>query len=201
MNDKCEFTGEELSAFVDGELDAVRADALASHLETCNACASEVSHYRRIDTVAESSYGPSKDTPAVPEKRWDDMWRSISDGLEISEGNKSGRPPVRMTWLRSIAAAAMILVAIVLLFALPWGEKPNGEKTVLEEPVVDIVDIDDYHEDYQISIVPMEDADMINMTYVEPDTVEIEDYNEEYEVIINTSKDAVEIRIIKENDG
>jgi len=170
--ESCKFSGEELSAFVDGELEGERADAIAAHLTDCDACAKEVAENRRLDEAAlkiHAKYG--RTAGEVPAERWDRMWRDISDRMD-RPGNVHGLPkPVKLNAWRAIAAVAIILIAVVLLFALPWGgEVKNGGGVVEVEPAEEGPMWDIYvSDDYEVTIDPMGDSIDISMVKVVDD--------------------------------
>ncbi|MGH9310313.1 MAG: DUF4349 domain-containing protein [Vicinamibacterales bacterium] len=92
--------GEELMAYVDGELAADRADAVESHVAGCGACQELIADLRRVSgnlarwTVAEA---PPAAAPQLPESRararaffgwrWPAMtWRTATYGATLAAG-------------------------------------------------------------------------------------------------------------------
>lgn len=99
---KCAQAGKEMSAYLDGELDAGARERLASHLKACEMCRASYAGLERVHSLlakAEHFDGP----PTLP-------WRVAA---AIRSGEAPRRPffPVAM----KLAAQAVALTAVVVI--------------------------------------------------------------------------------------
>jgi len=112
----CEDVRERLDDFVDGLLEPAEAAAVAGHLEGCASCREEERALRALlrDAAALA------DTVAPPR----DLWPAIERRLRHGSG----------AWLRGLAAAAALLVAVggALLARTAPAPAPSGPETAVQ---------------------------------------------------------------------
>jgi len=115
----------DLSALIDGELDAARESALRAHLAGCEACAARLASLGRVDALLAATPLPEV-SPALRERVL---------GLPGAEPAPVRRaPPRRRRWLAPLAAAAAA-AALALYLALRPPEGPaEPEPPLAEEP-------------------------------------------------------------------
>ena len=112
---KCENVQEELSAYLDGELEPGEAAALEKHLEGCAACRGELDSLRATVSLVRSL--PRAEAPAALKRR-------------VMEA--AGRRGVTRRFpdaLALLSAAALVLVGVVAIFMLSPRETPPAEVT------------------------------------------------------------------------
>jgi hypothetical protein len=98
------------------------------------------------------------------------MWQDISDEMDRPEKIPGLPKPVKLNAWRAIAAVAIILIAVVLLFALPWGGggRNGGETAIVDQPEEPpMVEIHDYDDDYELSIDTSGDEVIISMVKID----------------------------------
>ncbi len=111
----CDKAQENLSAYLDGELDPGEAGALKEHLEGCSACSAELESLR--STVALVRSLPRAQAPAVLRQR-----------VMSATGRRA--PARRFPGaVALLTAAALVLVAVVAVFMLSPRETPPAEVT------------------------------------------------------------------------
>jgi mycothiol system anti-sigma-R factor len=105
----CDFSGTLLHAYLDSELDAVRAAEFERHLENCRECTATLgaAEWLRASLQRAQLY-----ETAPPELR-----KKIRSKLKISAAGTSSSPVAAWRWLA--AAAAILLVTGVAWFAVP----------------------------------------------------------------------------------
>ncbi len=112
---KCNKARENLSAYLDGELNPGEAGALKEHLEGCSACSAELESLR--STVALVRSLPRAQAPAVLRQR-----------VMSATGRRA--PARRFPGaVALLTAAALVLVAVVAVFMLSPRETPPAEVT------------------------------------------------------------------------
>ena len=100
MNDGLEISESELHAYVDGALEADRANAVAARLAADPALAHRVTGFKADMAMLKKVYGPLGDAP-VP-REW----------LALVENSRPAAPAY--SWRLVGAIAAVLLVAVVL---------------------------------------------------------------------------------------
>lgn len=80
MEPSCNEVLERLSAFYDGELESGLADAVAAHLEGCEACGERVAEIARLDAAARAPV-----PPAVAPAEWARCWEGIAAAVSGEE--------------------------------------------------------------------------------------------------------------------
>jgi len=83
----CDDVRPLLGAYADKELEALEADAVATHLEQCGRCRQTVSDQQRVQHVLTSCQ-----PPPVPDYRWDEIGKRLRAELE-----GTGKPAVLKT--------------------------------------------------------------------------------------------------------
>jgi mycothiol system anti-sigma-R factor len=125
----CDFSGTLLHAYLDGELDAVRAAEFERHLETCRECTANLG--------AAESLRSSLQRAQLYETAPAEVRKKIRSELKISTGGTSGSKVATWRWLA--AAAAILLVTSVAWFAVPhfrWMG-PDSSSSVTSAEVID----------------------------------------------------------------
>jgi hypothetical protein len=110
------FTLEELSAYLDGELDL--DDAQRRHLADCAECARVLAGHQQLRRTARAA------APRVPTE---EMWREIHARL-AGAPERSGparRPPWLLVGAGSAVAAAALLLVVALRESAPGGFAPR----------------------------------------------------------------------------
>ena len=105
----CDFSGTILHAYLDGELDAVRASEFERHLENCRECTATLG--------AAESLRSSLQRAQLYETAPAELRKKIRNELKISAASASGSPVAAWRWLA--AAAAILLVTGMAWFAVP----------------------------------------------------------------------------------
>jgi mycothiol system anti-sigma-R factor len=119
----CDFSTTLLHAYLDGELDAMRAAEFERHLETCRECTATLG--------AAESLRSSLQRAQLYETAPAGLRKKIRSELKISEAGASSSPVVAWRWLA--AAAAILLVTGVAWFAVPhFGTTGPGSVTAAE---------------------------------------------------------------------
>lgn len=122
---------EELSAFLDGELDARRTRRVEEHMGTCARCAQELAELRAVD-------GFLKDQPAPPLSPEDARVFAPQVAARITERATRGIPrrlEARRRWLtlpRLLPIASGVL-AVLLLVVVGMRLRPLVERRALPE--------------------------------------------------------------------
>ena len=120
----CEDARTLVHAYVDGELDLVRSLEVEAHLSGCVACAHEQASLRALRT-AFGNGALYHEAPVQLERR---VRAAVRDARRAEHGR--GFALARFGW-GGAAAAAVILVAIIVRGALPFGP-PTGDLTARE---------------------------------------------------------------------
>jgi anti-sigma factor RsiW len=110
----CEFPATLVQAYLDGELDAVRAAELEKHLATCRECATTLASARSL----RSSLQKAELYDAAPAE----LRRKIRSELKIPAKSSAFSP---VPWWRWFAVAA----AIILVTSLGWYAIPRLNNT------------------------------------------------------------------------
>ena len=122
----CDFSGTLLHAYLDSELDAVRAAEFERHLENCRECTATLG---AVESLRASLQRAQLYETAAPELR-----KKIRSKLKISAASTSRSPVAAWRWLA--AAAAILLVTGVAWFAVPHL-RPDGPESVTSAEVID----------------------------------------------------------------
>ena len=122
----CDFSGTILHAYLDGELDAVRAAEFERHLESCRECTATLG---AAESLRSSLQRAQLYETAPPELR-----KKIRTELKISAASTGGSSVAAWRWLA--AAAAILLVTGVAWFAVPHF-RSMGPESVTSAEVID----------------------------------------------------------------
>jgi len=122
----CDFSGTLLHAYLDSELDAVRAAEFERHLENCRECTATLG---ATESLRASLQRAQLYETAPPELR-----KKIRSKLKISAASTSRSPLAAWRWLA--AAAAILLVTGVAWFAVPQF-RPDSPESVTSAEVID----------------------------------------------------------------
>lgn len=121
---KCETVIEDLSAYIDGELSAQEAQAVASHVSQCEHCRHELAELQRVAGLIRLM-----PVEKAPGRLADDVAAEIEAGKKRRE--KVGYY-VRL--LGPAAAAALIALAISIIYR---GSEPAPDYTVARRPAAE----------------------------------------------------------------
>jgi mycothiol system anti-sigma-R factor len=124
----CDFSGTLLHAYLDGELDAVRAAEFERHLETCRECTATLGAAESMRSTLQRAQ--LYETAPV------DLRRKIRAELRVSSSAAGGASPVA-AWRWLAAAAAILLVTGVAWFAVPRFRAPSMASAVTSTEVID----------------------------------------------------------------
>jgi mycothiol system anti-sigma-R factor len=123
----CDFSGTILHAYLDGELDAVRAAEFERHLEGCRECTATLG--------AAESLRSSLQRAQLYETAPAELRKRIRTELKISAASSTGGSSVA-AWRWLAAAAAILLVTGVAWFAVPHF-RSMGPESVTSAEVID----------------------------------------------------------------
>jgi mycothiol system anti-sigma-R factor len=125
----CDFSGTLLHAYLDGELDAMRAAEFERHLETCRECTATLG---AAESLRSSLQRAQLYETAPPELR-----KKIRAELKFPSAKAGGSPVAAWRWLA--AAAAILLVTAVAWFAVPHFRTMSSESasSVTSAEVID----------------------------------------------------------------
>jgi predicted anti-sigma-YlaC factor YlaD len=130
---KCEHARAELTAYLDGELDADRGSAVRGHLRTCDACRQVATDEAAVRDELRSL--PTLDPPST-------MWSGIQARLAKAEVADAEKPRWRLVlarWLRPVATPRFALAGVALAAAvtvLAWRASHRGHG--VESPIADV---------------------------------------------------------------
>jgi anti-sigma factor RsiW len=116
---KCQEVREQLSAWVDDELDTATAAAVADHMDGCEACQREWRQLKALEAALSHLVAP------VPLGLAEKVLAQV-------------RPPRRRQWWQSVALAACLVVGIALggsmarIFYAPGASHTEAEVASLE---------------------------------------------------------------------
>jgi anti-sigma factor RsiW len=105
----CEQCSENMSAYLDGELDSQASDRAEAHLASCEACSSELESLQDAARFVEANAGELSLSPGV--------WMRVHEQISVSETHPV-KPHwsevflVHRRWLAATAAAAVILIGL-----------------------------------------------------------------------------------------
>jgi mycothiol system anti-sigma-R factor len=123
----CDFSTTLLHAYLDGELDAVRAAEFERHLEACRECTATLG--------ASESLRSSLQRAQLYETAPAELRKRIRTELKISAASSTGGSSVA-AWRWLAAAAAILLVTGVAWFAVPHF-RSMGPESVTSAEVID----------------------------------------------------------------
>jgi mycothiol system anti-sigma-R factor len=121
----CDFSETLVHAYIDGELDAVRAAEFERHLENCRECTATLG---AAESLRASLQHAQLYETAPPELR-----KKIRSKLKISAASTSRSPVAPWRWLA--AAAAILLVTGVAWFAVPHFRSDSPESVTSAEVI------------------------------------------------------------------
>src|SRR5689334_11831810 len=126
----CAETRELLNAYIDGELPPDQAMAVSEHLTTCAACA--VIYEQSLATVRTLREGLVKyRAPDLLRARVRSALRDEEE-RSVSSVAPRVRPGLRLPW-RTLAAAAILIVASSGITYVATRERPSAESSTSEE--------------------------------------------------------------------
>jgi anti-sigma factor RsiW len=165
----------DLSAYIDGELDAARRAEVETHLDGCSSCAGIAADLRGLAGVAASL---EDRLPAT------DLWPSIHERIAAAEPARVvpfQRPARRLsfTWTQLAAASIALLVlggGSVWLAVSGRGPAPGGEPATVADrssaPSGDAVLVADFADEaYDSAVADLETALEASRDQLDPETV------------------------------
>jgi mycothiol system anti-sigma-R factor len=123
----CDFSGTLLHAYLDGELDPMRAAEFERHLETCRECTATLG--------AAESLRSSLQRAQLYETAPTGLRKKIRSELKVPVNKASGSSVAAWRWLA--AAAAILLVTGVAWFAVPHFMGTNMQSAVTSAEIID----------------------------------------------------------------
>ena len=121
----CDFSATLLHAYVDGELDAMRAAEFERHLETCRECTATLGAAESLRSSLQHAQLYETAPPGLRKK--------IRSELKVPAGKTSGSSVAAWRWLA--AAAAILLVTGVAWFAVPHFMATNMQSVTSAEVI------------------------------------------------------------------
>jgi mycothiol system anti-sigma-R factor len=122
----CDYSATILHAYLDGELDAMRAAEFEKHLESCRECTATLG--------AAESLRSSMQRAQLYETAPLELRRKLRSELKIPS-RTAGRAPIA-AWRWLAVAASIIVLAVVGWFAIPRSQ-PMGTGAVTSAEVID----------------------------------------------------------------
>ncbi len=119
MKRTCEPFEEQLSALVDGELDAGELELVSEHLENCSKCADLLSSFKRVDQVVLDPEQAFERTVVLPR----------------------GRQFSKISWTLMATTAALLLVGLTIFWPTPEGSSQQEMRL----PKIDLAGIEALH--------------------------------------------------------
>lgn len=164
-----EHSVEQLSAYLDGELDAVSSAAVERHLESCQACAETLSQLKAVKAWAPGYAG-------LPTSR--DLWPSVK--AEIERPAKPALPwhgrrvTVGVPLLLAAAVVLMLLSATMVMMMRRGTPGLNETTSVLVRPAGWDPSKQQVTDDqYDAAIAQLEAVLATNDTMLEPGTLKV----------------------------
>lgn len=117
----CRFQ-DNLSAYLDDELEADRRGTIETHLSTCDACRAEVEQYRAIRGAFESA----RDSHLAQVQ-----WARLHQRVALAVRDQ------RLTEIRRTAESFAAMAAAVLLACFLWQGVWNSDATTTDNPLAD----------------------------------------------------------------
>jgi len=142
---KCKDVKRQLGAFLDGELPADQAEAVAEHLAECSDCAELSGRLAETDRLM-------KDAGSLPAS--EDYWRTYTDRLMQRLHQRRTVQPVPAApvspvltrrarpWSASRALGAAAAVAAVVLLAYAWPHLRTEEPQFMGNPLYPLVSLE-----------------------------------------------------------
>jgi mycothiol system anti-sigma-R factor len=119
----CDFSGTILHAYLDGELDAMRAAEFEHHLETCRECTATLGGAESLRSSLQHAH-LYETAPA-------ELRKKIRAALKVPASAAGSSPVAAWRWLA--AAAAILLIAGVTWFAVPRFHTTSPEAVTSAE--------------------------------------------------------------------
>lgn len=123
----CDFSGTLPHAYLDGELDAMRAAEFERHLETCRECTATLGAAESLRSSLQRAQLYETAPPGLRKK--------IRAELKVPPGKAGGSSIAAWRWLA--AAAAILLVTGVAWFAVPHFMTTSMQSAVTSTEVID----------------------------------------------------------------
>ena len=123
----CDFSTTVLHAYLDGELDAMRAAEFERHMETCRECTTTLG--------AAESLRASLQRAQLYETAPPNLRKKIRAELKVSSSAPTSSSVTAWKWLA--AAAVILLVSGVAWFAIPHGRTGMSASTVTSTEILD----------------------------------------------------------------
>jgi len=133
MEERCRSFEEDLSAFVDGELDAARDAALRAHAAACAACSARVEQLRAVDTALRDAALASRELDAARVEALRERVASRLDAdREPTDPLRARRAPRRSRrWVAPFAAGSLAGAAAATLV---WLVQPSPPPPQIAAP-------------------------------------------------------------------
>jgi hypothetical protein len=132
----CGVSTEELSALLDGELDALRAEELRGHVTGCEPCASRLAAFERAGALLSAL--PARPVP-------NDLRARLQARIDADDAHEAPpvrvmtrtAPPARRRWLgsRALATAAAVAAAVALYWAFTAGDRAGPGREIETPPI------------------------------------------------------------------
>jgi mycothiol system anti-sigma-R factor len=123
----CDFSGTLLHAYLDGELDAMRAAEFERHLETCRECTATLGAAESLRSTLQRAQ--------LYETAPTGLRKKIRAELKVPAGKANGSTVAAWRWFA--AAAAILLVTGVAWFAVPHFMGTNMQSAVTSTEIID----------------------------------------------------------------
>jgi mycothiol system anti-sigma-R factor len=126
----CDFSGTLLHAYLDGELDAVRAAEFEHHLETCRDCTATLGAAESLRSSLQRTQLYESAPPVLHKK--------IRTKLKLSSaGAKGSSISAAPAWRWLAVAASLLLITGVAWFAVPRFRSEVPQSSVTSTEIID----------------------------------------------------------------
>ena len=158
-------TEEEMSAYIDDELDSARLADIAAHLRECERCAGCAREFSAV-TRAFREHG----VPAPPDEAdVEALWERVRGTSGVPHAKPMATVRRRFTRVLVAAAAAAIFAAIVL-WPPPLGDNDHGNDTSLQTEIA--LEVEVYDDSAVVILAPDNDENVVLCFMSSDDEVE-----------------------------
>jgi mycothiol system anti-sigma-R factor len=127
----CDFSGTLLHAYLDGELDAVRAADFERHLETCRDCTATLGAAESL----RSSLQRAQLYETAPVELRNDLRKKLRSEFKGSSAGANGSTITALRWLA--VAASLLLITGAAWFVVPRFRSEVPQSSVTSTEIID----------------------------------------------------------------
>lgn len=165
-----EHMSEQLSAYLDGELDTLSSAALERHLATCQACAATLEQLKAVKTWA-----PGYTGLPTSHDLWPAVHRKIQTPARTTLPWHGRRLTIGVPLLLAASVILVLLSATVVMLLRPGGAIGRDSTIVAVEPghSWDPIQAGLVDREYDAAVVQLEELLAANDTLLEPGTLKV----------------------------